>query len=102
MNRRTVLTGVAIALLSLVAGYFAERDNTPPEYEDKGSNLTAPKSNTEREETPRVHCFFTVELIESPPENASVVSAEKEQLIDATIIRNISVKAVNSDKNTEQ
>ncbi|WP_247005133.1 hypothetical protein [Halosolutus gelatinilyticus] len=43
-------------------------------------------------------CFFHVEIIEDPPKDAPVVSAEEKQLFEVAIIRRIFEKATDPDK----
>lgn len=108
MNRRNVLTGVGITLSVPLVGCLntaiddneSANDATIIENEDdEGASNAA--SKYEDGGNDQSTCSFNVELVEDPPDDVSIVSAEEEQLTDVDIIERILEEAIDPEEHHE-
>lgn len=93
MKRRTLLTTTGIAVTLPLAGYLAGDDNPNTGTDDGESTHSNPDSEDDGRKHIQLPCSLEVAIVEEPPEDVSVVSAEETQLLDVAIIERVIEKA---------
>lgn len=97
MNRRQALTPIGVAFASAFAGCLGNISGTASENEDDDDNSANSGHDGEMEDNPS-GCSFNVEIVEDPPDDASLVIAEDENLREIEIIDRILEEATDSEK----
>ncbi|QCS44534.1 hypothetical protein [Natrinema versiforme] len=95
MNRRQILGSTGVGLLPFFAGCLTANDETETPTREENNNSTETNGT---EETPQLSCSLHIEILEEPPEDAQIVSAEEEHLLAIGSIKRIFEKATTSNK----
>ena len=94
MNRRRLLIGLATGVSSALAGCVAESDERESE---QAVDEPESEANDESPDADPPSCWYHVELLDDPPEDAPVVSATEHDLLEVSLLERIFDKATDPD-----